>query len=141
MFGKMVSDMMIKPGRSPVFNKPSELGLDYQDVSFTASDGVTLVAGSLETQKKKSSFNLISWCNAVELAIRLKGKGFIKMWKEDISFLRQAKHLADNGYSVLMYDFRNHGESDLGRCPWVSWGPEEAKDVVAAVNSLPVTTT
>ena len=63
-----------------------------------------------------------------------KGKGFIKMWKDDISFIRQAKYLVENGYSVLMYDMRNHGESDLGTCPWVSWGPEEAKDVIAAVD-------
>ena len=32
-----------------------------------------------------------------------------------------------------MYDMRGHGESDLGPTPWVSWGPEEAKDVIAAV--------
>ena len=31
---------------------------------------------------------------------------------------------------------RNHGESDLGTCPWVSWGPEEAQDVIAAVDSI-----
>ena len=63
-----------------------------------------------------------------------KGKGLIKMWKEDISFLRQARHLHERGYTVLMYDMRNHGESDPGTCPWVSWGPEEARDVIAAVD-------
>ncbi|MEM9840297.1 MAG: alpha/beta fold hydrolase [Pseudomonadota bacterium] len=63
-----------------------------------------------------------------------KGKGPIKPWKEDIQFLRQAKYLVGQGYSVLMYDLRGHGESDLGPTPWVSWGPEEAKDVIAAVD-------
>ena len=38
----MISDMMIKPGQSPVFNKPADFGLDYEDVSFSARDGVTL---------------------------------------------------------------------------------------------------
>ena len=33
-----------------------------------------------------------------------------------------------------MYEVRGHGESDLGPIPWVSWGPEEAKDVIAAVD-------
>ncbi|MEO1623319.1 MAG: alpha/beta fold hydrolase, partial [Cyanobacteria bacterium J06632_3] len=65
-----------------------------------------------------------------------QGKGMVKLWQEDISFLRQAKHLQSQGYTILMYDLRNHGESDLGSCPWVSWGPEEAKDVVAAVNFI-----
>ena len=34
MFGKMVSNMMIKPGNSPVFNNPKDLGLDYEDVEL-----------------------------------------------------------------------------------------------------------
>ncbi|PON17264.1 alpha/beta hydrolase [Candidatus Entotheonella serta] len=65
-----------------------------------------------------------------------KGKGLIKMWKPNLSFLRQARYLSEQGYSVLMYDLRNHGESDPGTLPWVSWGPEEGKDVVAAVNFI-----
>ena len=35
-----------------------------------------------------------------------------------------------------MYDFRNHGESALGTIPWVTWGVDEAKDVVAAVDYI-----
>ena len=42
MFGKMVSDMMIKPGKSPVFETPKDYGLDFEDVEFRAGDGVTL---------------------------------------------------------------------------------------------------
>ena len=42
MFAKMVSNMMIKPGKSPVFGHPKELGLAHEDVEFQASDGVTL---------------------------------------------------------------------------------------------------
>jgi pimeloyl-ACP methyl ester carboxylesterase len=63
-----------------------------------------------------------------------KGKGPIKPWKENIGFLRQASYLSDQGYSILMYDLRGHGESGVGNIPWVSWGPEEAKDVLAAVD-------
>ena len=58
----------------------------------------------------------------------------MKPWKTDISFLRQAKQLVDMGYSVLMYDMRNHGESDVGTTPWITWGAEEAKDIIAAVD-------
>ena len=35
---------------------------------------------------------------------------------------------------MLMYDMRGHGESTTGAVPWVSWGAEEGKDVVAAVD-------
>ena len=134
MFGKMISDMMIKPGQSPVFNRPSDFGLDYQDVSFTTSDGVTLRGWLIDGGNDKVVVQTHFGVQCSRAGYTPNGKGFIKMWKEDISFLRQAKYLAENGYSVLMYDMRNHGDSDLGTCPWVSWGPEEAKDVLAAVN-------
>ena len=134
MFGKMVSNMMIKPGQSPVFNKPSDFGLDYQDVSFTSSDGVTLSGWLVGSATDKVIIQSHFGVQCSRAGYTPKGKGFIKMWKDDISFIRQAKHLVDDGYSVLMYDMRNHGESDLGTCPWVSWGPEEAKDAIAAVS-------
>ena len=65
-----------------------------------------------------------------------EGRGFMKPYPEDIKFLRQAKYLNEAGYTVLMYDFRNHGESALGTIPWVTWGVDEAKDVVAAVDYI-----
>ena len=58
----------------------------------------------------------------------------IKPRKQNISFLRQAKQLVDMSYSVLIYDMRNHGESDVGTTPWITWGPKEAKDIIAAVD-------
>lgn len=30
MFGKAISDLMIKPGKSPVFDRPENYGLDYE---------------------------------------------------------------------------------------------------------------
>ena len=34
MIGKAISDLMIKPGKSPVFDSPENYGLDYENVSF-----------------------------------------------------------------------------------------------------------
>ncbi|WP_419907777.1 alpha/beta hydrolase [Hoeflea sp.] len=134
MFGNMISNMMVKPFQSPLFDDPKNYGLDYEDVEFKARDGVTLrgwlIKSGTDRIVVQSHFGV--QCNRAGYCP--KGKGFIKPWKEDISFLRQAKYLADHGYSVLMYDLRGHGESDIGTTPWVSWGPEEAKDVVAAVD-------
>ena len=136
MFGTMVSNLMIKPGKSPVFNNPSDFDLDFEDVEFKASDGVTLrgwlIKGGTDKVIVQSHFGV----QCSRAGYTPKGKGMIKMWKEDISFLRQAKHLREKGYTVLMYDMRNHGESDRGKIPWVSWGPEEGKDVVAAVEYI-----
>lgn len=134
MFGNMISNMMVKPHQSPLFDKPENHGLDYENVEFKAEDDTTLrgwlIEGGSDKVIVQSHFGV--QCNRGGWSP--EGKGPIKPWKEDIQFLRQAKYLTDQGYSVLMYDLRGHGESDLGPTPWVSWGPEEAKDVVAAVD-------
>ena len=134
MFGNMISNMMVKPFQSPLFDTPEAHGLDYENVEFKAEDGTTLrgwlVKGGEDRIIVQSHFGV--QCNRGGWSP--KGKGPIKPWKEDIQFLRQAKYLVGQGYSVLMYDLRGHGESDLGPTPWVSWGPEEAKDVIAAVD-------
>lgn len=136
MLGKMISNMMLKPFQSPLFDDPASYGLDYESVEFAAQDDVVLrgwlIKGGTEKVIVQNHFGV--QCNRAGYCP--KGKGLIKPWKKNISFLRQAKYLVERGYSVLMYDFRGHGESDLGTTPWVSWGPEEAKDVVAAVRYL-----
>lgn len=125
---------MVKPFQSPLFDNPANHSLDFEDVEFQASDGVTLrgwlIAGNTDRVIVQSHFGV--QCNRCGWSPQ--GKGPIKPWNEDIKFLRQAKYLVAHGYSVLVYDFRGHGESNIGSIPWVSWGPEEAKDVVAAVD-------
>ena len=136
MFGNMIADMMVKPHQSPLFDDPSNYGLDHEDVEFGTSDGVTLRGWLIKSGTDKiivqSHFGV--QCNRAGYCP--DGKGMIKPWKKNISFLRQAKYLAARGYSVLMYDLRGHGESDTGENKWISWGPEEAKDVVAAVDYI-----
>lgn len=60
------------------------------------------------------------------------------MWHQDISFLRQAKYINEQlGYTVLMFDFRNHGESGKDEAhPWVSYGKIEGRDILAAVKFI-----
>ena len=134
MFGNMISNMMVKPNQSPLFDSPDAHGLDYENVEFKAEDGTTLrgwlINGGTDKVIVQSHFGV--QCNRGGWTP--KGHGPMASWKKDIQFLRQAKYLTDQGYSVLMYDMRGHGESELGLIPWVSWGPEEAKDVIAAVD-------
>jgi hypothetical protein len=117
MMANYVADMMIKPGKSPVFNSPKDFGLEYEDVTFKASDGVTLsgwlVKGGADKVIIQSHFGV--QCSRSGYSPEVQG--MIKMWDSDIEFLNQAKYLVDASYSVLMYDFRNHGESGAGACP------------------------
>lgn len=136
MFGKTISNLMIKPGQSPVFENPSKYGLDYEDVNFEARDGVQLsgwlVKGGTDKIIIQSHFGVqCSRCGFTQ-----EGKGLMKnaLWTSDIHFLDQAKYLVEAGYSVLMYDMRNHGDSE--QKGWVSWGIEERKDVVAAIKFI-----
>ena len=134
MITGILSSMIVKGGIAPVFENPKDYGLDYEDVQFTTADGIKLkgwlVKGGTDKIIVQSHFGVQS----SRSGYTPKGKGMVKMWNEDISFLKHVKYLVDKGYSVLMYDFRSHGDSDANTSGWCSWGPDEAQDVVAAVN-------
>lgn len=138
MFGKAISDLMIKPGLAPVFETPDAFGLDYEDVSFKTSDNVTLsgwlVKGGSEKVIVQSHFGV--QCSRCGFTLEGKGAMARMLWSEDIHFLQQAKYFVDAGYSVLMYDLRNHGESEQGTSEWIKWGVDERKDVVAAIDFI-----
>ena len=134
MLTRYLSDMMVKPHHSPVFDNPENYALKYEDVAFEASDGVTIRGWLIDGGNDKIIIQSHFGVQCSRSGYCLEGKGFLKPWKSDISFLRQAKQLVNMGYSVLMYDMRNHGESDIGTTPWITWGAEEAKDIIAAVD-------
>ncbi|CAH1519868.1 Hydrolase_4 domain-containing protein [Vibrio owensii] len=136
MITKYLADMMTKGGQSLVFETPEQYGLKYQDVTFQAEDGVTLSGWLIEGSSDKVIIQSHFGVQCSRAGFTPEGKGFIKLYKKNISFLRQAKHLVEQGYSVLMYDLRNHGNSEQGSNPYIAWGCEEAKDVVAAVSFI-----
>ncbi len=136
MFGKQISDLMIKPGKSPVFETPEKYNLEYEDVTFKTTDGVNLsgwlVIGGTDKVIIQSHFGVqCSRCGFTQ-----EGKGIMRnaLWTSDIHFLNHTKYLTEAGYSVLMYDMRNHGNSE--QTGWVTWGKDERKDVLAAVNFI-----
>lgn len=138
MLGKAISNMMIKPGKAPVFENPEQYGLDYEDVTFDTKDGVTLsgwiVKGGTDKVIIQSHFGV----QCSRSGFTIKGKGMMEkmLWDKDIHFLNQAKYLVDAGYTVLMYDLRNHGESGSAEEEWITWGLEERRDVIAAVEFM-----
>ncbi len=138
MIGRLLANTLVKTGpNAPLFDSPANHGLDYEDVSFEASDGVTLrgwlIPGDPDRVIIQSHFGL--FCSRA--GYTREGKNFLlRPIPNDVEFLRQAKYFHDAGYTVLVYDFRNHGESDEAMDGFVSYGPEEAKDVVAAVEFI-----
>ena len=136
MFGKTMSNLMIKPGKSPVFETPDKYDLPYEDVTFRTSDSVTLSGWLIKGGTKKVIIQSHFGVQCSRCGFTQEGKGLMKntLWTTDIHFLDQAKYLVKAGYSVLMYDMRNHGNSE--QTGWVSWGKDERKDVAAAVKFI-----
>lgn len=134
MFGNMVSNMLFKPGQAPLFDSPSNYDLAFEDVEFQASDGVALRGWLIPGESDKVIIQTHFGTQCCRAGYTNEGKGILKGFDRDIHFLNQAKYMHEAGYTILMYDFRGHGESDVGTPPWITWGTEEAKDVVAAVD-------
>jgi len=127
-----LSNSIVKGGIAPVFDTPSDYELDYEDVIFQAKDGVNLKGWLVKGGKDKiivqSHFGV--QCSRSGYTPEKKS---IKLWPEKIHFLHHVKYLVEQGYSVLMYDFRNHGESDDHSDGYCGWGPDVAGDVAGAL--------
>jgi len=133
MFGKAISDMMIKPGKAPVFETPEKYDLQYEDVTFKTSDNVTLSGWLIKGGNEKIIIQSHFGVQCSRCGFTQEGKGMMKnaLWTSDIHFLDHAKYLVENGFSMLMFDMRNHGNSQ--KTDWVSWGLTERKDIVASI--------
>jgi dipeptidyl aminopeptidase/acylaminoacyl peptidase len=97
---------------SPCCIIPSDLGFDYEDVSFTTADGVALSGWYIPSQNGAA-------------VIMLHGDGANRA-----QMLPRAELLARHGYGVLLYDLRAHGKSagDVRALGWL-----DADDVPAAL--------
>lgn len=136
MFGKQISNLMIKPGKSPVFETPDKYGLDYEDVMFKTDDGFNLSGWLVKGRTDKVIIQSHFGVQCSRCGFTVEGKGMMEksLWDKDIPFLKQVKYLHDAGYSVLLYDMRNHGESE--HRGWITWGKDERKDILAAIKYI-----
>ncbi len=137
MITKFVANMVTKDGGTPVFDNPKEdFNLDYEDVTFEAADGVKLSGWLVNPGKDKVIIQSHFGIQGSRSGYTPEGKGLFKAWDRNIRFLKHVKALVDAGYTVLMYDFRNHGNSEEGTCKSITSGVEEYKDVIAAVKYI-----
>jgi dienelactone hydrolase len=64
-------------------------------------------------------------------------KNLTKLYNKEIEFLKTTEHLHKAGYWVLMFDFRNHGESGSDPNKGIGGvGLKEYQDVVAAMDFI-----
>lgn len=112
---------------TPFVSTPDEFGLDFEDVSFVTTDGVTLSAWLIKGGTEK----VIIQAHPVTL----NRSGGLTDGKKT-QFLKTAKAFVDAGFSVLMFDARNHGKSEVGPNPFIIGTIDDAPDFVAAVDYI-----
>lgn len=119
--------------RAPILETPKDYGMEFENVTFTAEDGIKLAAWFIPAE---GSDKLVI-CNHPATLNRYGFPGHMEPFSAfqnvEVKFGLVHKALHDAGYNVLAYDMRNHGESD--DAPGNAWGQgfgDEYKDVLAA---------
>lgn len=130
--------MMISPARLTEWSKPSDVGLQYEDVQFPARDGLRVSGWFIpvsenKNQKLPTVVVVHSWLwnrsgyEADGLFANVTGS-------KTIDLMKLAKDFHLQGFNVLTFDLRNHGQSAASRP--VTFGQGEAKDLLGALSYL-----
>ncbi|KWI54700.1 hypothetical protein WT72_17865 [Burkholderia pseudomultivorans] len=128
-----------RPFRSPVLGLPSDLGLAYENVTFSSEDGVQLEGWFIP----REGSNKIIVANHPQWFSRTGLPAHLEPWKSiggpagndfEVNFLADYKILHDAGYNVLTYDLRNFGLSNTGNGGLGSNGIWESRDVIGSLS-------
>jgi len=99
--------------------RASELGLPFEEVSFSTQDGLVLRGWFFPAEQVESPAVLYAPATS----------------HDQLSGLSLARPLHDAGYHVLLFSYRGHGESD-GDPLGFTYGASESLDIDAAVQYL-----
>jgi fermentation-respiration switch protein FrsA (DUF1100 family) len=116
--GLFVADRLSAPSHQPQELTPTDVGLDYREVSFKSTDGLELAAWWVSGNDPS---------RAVVLVSGIEGD------KSDRHIVKTASVYAGAGYAVLMIDLRAQGRSEGER---VTMGYKEVRDVRGALSWL-----
>jgi len=128
------SGIVLHSMRQPIVTTPEKYGLEYEDVAFKSTDGLTLkgwfIPAEPEDDKPDKVVILTHPFPFNRHGFLVKNQGWLPLFRTDVDLLQIAPALHRAGYSVLMFDFRNHGESEGGM---TGVGLTEYQDVLGAV--------
>lgn len=126
------AQLTLNPRRQPVVATPADYGLEYEEIEFHSPDHLRLKGWFIPGNPRKVL--LVThpmFCNRHGFLVR--NKSIFVAANIDIDFLLVIKALHDAGYSILTFDFRNHGASDDGL---TGVGLNEYQDVLGALEYL-----
>lgn len=119
--------------RTPVWRRPDEYGMKYQDITFPSSDGVILEGWFIP----KEGSNKIIICNHFLPGNRAGFPGHLPQYSGfggfEVNFLPHYKALHDAGYNIVCYDIRNHGLSSDANGHIIGIGLLEYRDVIGSI--------
>lgn len=131
------SGLIIHSHRQPIVKTPDEYGCEFEEVSFESRDGLTLkgwfIPGQNAAGGSQKAIVLTHPMFFNRHGFLARNQGWLPLFKTDVDLLRVAQALNQAGYAVLMFDFRNHGESDSGIS---GVGLTEYQDVLGAIDYL-----
>ncbi len=132
--GRKIGDTVLYPVAQPFPKTPKDYGIEYRDVEFKARDGVQLSGWLLNEWGKATVIMTHFGYRANRFGYQTKHQPMLtKPYKKEIEFVKVAGRLIDQGYTVLMYDMRNHGISGKSKLACGTGGYDERFDVLAAV--------
>ena len=131
-----IADSIIHMNRQPVPKNPGDYGMNFENIEFKASDGVN-IKGWLIPGNLKKLIVITHVGGLTKYGSTVAYKNLTKLYHKEIEFLKTAQHLHKEGYWVLMFDFRNHGESGPDPNKGIGGvGLKEYQDVVAAMDYI-----
>ena len=129
---------LISPLRQPLWGTPADLDMPYESVTFPAADGVRLsgwfVPAPVSSPRHGATLVLVhgwGWNRLGEAATDALAN---LTAAPPIDLLRLAYSLHKDGFGLLLYDSRNHGES--GHQPPMQFGEAESQDLLGALAYL-----
>ena len=138
MIAALFAQRLIRPLRQSQWGTPADLDMPCESVTFPAADGVRLsgwfVPAPATSTRRGATLILVhgwGWNRLGEAATDVVAN---LTAASPVDMLRLAYSLHKDGFGLLMYDSRNHGES--GSQPPMTFGEDEAQDVLGAVAYL-----
>jgi hypothetical protein len=125
--------------RSPILKNPGDHGLEFENVTFPATDGTPLEAWWIprEGSDKLIIANHPLWFS------RYGFPAHLEPWKSigsatgndfEVDYVPDYRILHEAGYNVLTHDFRNLGHSGSANSGGGSGGRYESRDVIGSLH-------